>query len=178
MGSNRKPTRAVDIDALPYRACVGVALFSAEGLVFVGRRKSEAGPEHVGGGYAWQMPQGGIDSGEDPYNAALRELHEETNVRTVKFLGEVEDWLTYDLPRDVAGRAWKGRYRGQSQKWFAFRFLGEESEIDIRSPAGHRPEFDEWRWERLERLPELIIPFKRAVYERVARDFAPFATAG
>jgi putative (di)nucleoside polyphosphate hydrolase len=121
------------------------------------------------------MPQGGIDPGEDPYNAALRELHEETNVRTVRFLAEVEDWLNYDLPRDVAGRAWKGRYRGQSQKWFAFRFLGEENEIDIRCPAGHRPEFDEWRWERLENLPGLIIPFKRGVYERVAGEFAPFA---
>ncbi len=177
MTTNRKAMRNVDIDALPYRACVGVALFSRDGRVFVGRRKTESGPEHVGGGYAWQMPQGGIDHGEDPYNAALRELHEETNVRTVRFLGEVEDWLNYDLPRDVAGRAWKGRYRGQTQRWFAFRFEGSEDEIDISRPGGgrHRPEFDEWRWERMERLPDLIIPFKRPVYESVVQAFGHLA---
>jgi len=176
MNTRKRIVSDADIDALPYRPCVGVALFNREGRVFVGRRRSEAGPEHVARGYAWQMPQGGIDPGENPYVAALRELHEETNVRSVEPLGEIDDWLSYDLPRDVAGRAWKGRYRGQSQKWFAFRFRGDDGEIDIRSPAGHKPEFDEWRWERLERLPELIIPFKRPVYERVARAFAPYAT--
>jgi putative (di)nucleoside polyphosphate hydrolase len=167
-------------DSLPYRPCVGVTLFSRDGLVFVGRRRSEAGPEHVGGGYAWQMPQGGIDPGEDPYIAALRELFEETNVRTVQPLGEAPDWYTYDLPRDVAGRAWRGRYRGQTQRWFAFRFLGDDSEIDIRKPGGgaHKPEFDEWRWERLDRLPDLIIPFKRPVYERVVEAFSRYAEPG
>jgi len=154
-------------------------LIGRDGRVFVGRRKSEAGPEHVANGYAWQMPQGGIDPGEDPYAAALRELYEETNVRTVRLLAEAPDWYAYDLPALVAGRAWKGRYRGQTQKWFAFRFEGEEAEIDIARPAGgrHRPEFDEWRWERMERLPELIIPFKRAVYENVVGAFRHLAGA-
>ncbi len=161
------------IDDLPYRPCVGVMLLNREGRVFVGRRRSEAGPEHVSNGYAWQMPQGGIDPGEDPYQAALRELHEETNVRSVTLLAEAPEWYSYDLPSLVAGRAWKGRYRGQIQKWFAFRFEGEDSEIDIRKPGGghHRPEFDEWRWEEMRRLPELIIPFKRAVYDRVVAAF-------
>lgn len=163
-------------DAHPsYRPCVGVALFNAQGRVFVGRRRAESGPEHVAGLYAWQMPQGGIDPGEDPRAAAVRELYEETNVSSISFLGEAPDWYSYDLPLDVAGKAWKGRYRGQTQKWFAFRFEGPEAEIDIASPAGHKPEFDEWRWERLERLPELIIPFKRPVYEKVVAAFAPFA---
>ena len=159
----------------PYRPCVGVALFNRAGLVFVGRRLASAGPEHVEGPYAWQMPQGGIDQGEDPLAAAWRELHEETNVSSASLLAEAPDWYSYDLPRDVAGRAWRGRYGGQTQKWFAFRFEGEDDEIDIACPAGHKPEFDAWRWERLERLPELIIPFKRGVYESVVEVFSPFA---
>jgi putative (di)nucleoside polyphosphate hydrolase len=163
---------------LPYRSCVGVMLLNREGLVFIGRRKSESGGEHVADGYAWQMPQGGIDPGEDPYEAALRELYEETNVRSVRLLAEASDWYSYDLPPVVAGRAWRGRYRGQTQKWFAFRFEGDDSEIDIRHPAGghHKPEFDEWRWESMERLPELIIPFKRGVYESVVGTFRPLVT--
>jgi putative (di)nucleoside polyphosphate hydrolase len=157
---------------LPYRPCVGVMLINRDGLVFVGRRRSESG-ERVSNGYSWQMPQGGIDPGEEPYAAALRELYEETNVRSVRLLAEAPDWYTYDLPTMIAGRAWRGRYRGQTQKWFAFRFEGQDSEIDIREPAGgrHRPEFNEWRWERMQRLPELIIPFKRPVYENVVSAF-------
>lgn len=143
-------------------------------LVFIGRRID--GPEHVDEVHAWQMPQGGVDPGEDPWPAALRELYEETNIRTVEKLGEIEEWLTYDIPRDIVGRAWQGRYRGQTQKWYALRFLGDEDEIDIAHPAGgHEPEFVEWRWERMERLPDLIVPFKRRVYERVVREFAKFA---
>ena len=162
---------------LPYRPCVGVMLLNREGRVFVGRRKSEASGEHVADGYAWQMPQGGIDPGEDPYTAALRELHEETNVRSVTLLAEAPEWYTYDLPSMVAGRAWKGRYRGQTQKWFAFRFDGQDSEVDISRPAGgrHKPEFDEWRWEAMNRLPDLIIPFKRPVYENVVAAFRHLA---
>ncbi|HEV2557076.1 MAG TPA: RNA pyrophosphohydrolase [Microvirga sp.] len=162
---------------LPYRACVGVMLLNREGLVFVGRRKQEAGPEHVADEYAWQMPQGGIDTGEAPLEAAVRELYEETNVRSVTLLAEAPDWYSYDLPPVVAGRAWKGRYRGQTQRWFAFRFEGSEDEIDISRPGGgrHRPEFDEWRWERMERLPDLIIPFKRPVYESVVQAFGHLA---
>ena len=157
-----------------YRPCVGLAVFNPEGLVFLGRRR--AGVE-TGNAQAWQMPQGGIDPGETPLQAALRELYEETNMRTVSLLGETDDWLCYDLPGSNAGQLWKGRYRGQSQKWFAFRFEGDESEIDVSKPGGgrHKPEFSAWRWERLERVPELIIPFKRAVYDQVATAFARFA---
>jgi putative (di)nucleoside polyphosphate hydrolase len=160
--------------ALPYRPCVGIMLMNHDGRVFLGRRRSEAGPEHVADGYAWQMPQGGVDLGEDPYAAALRELYEETNVRSVSLLAEAPDWYSYDLPPVVAGRAWKGRYCGQTQRWFAFRFTGREDEIDIRRPGGgrHRPEFDEWRWEDMSRLTELIIPFKRPVYEKVVAAFS------
>lgn len=174
----RKPGRRNEprrLDELPYRPCVGIALFNKDGLVFLGRRRSEAGPEHVADGYAWQMPQGGIDAGESPYDAAVRELHEETGVRSVVLLGETPDWHCYDLPSVIGGKPWKGRYRGQSQKWFAFRFTGHDDEIDIAHPGGHKPEFDAWRWERLERLPELVIPFKRPVYEAVVTAFAPLA---
>ena len=165
-----------DGGALPYRPCVGVALFNPAGLVFVGRRRSDAGPEHVAGPHAWQMPQGGIDDGEDPFAAALRELYEETNVPAdaVTRLGETREWLAYDLPPDVMKQAWKGRYRGQRQKWFAFGLTGDAAMIDVDAPGGgrHKPEFDAWRWERLEALPDLIIPFKRPVYEGVVAAFS------
>ena len=159
---------------LPYRPCVGVMLVNAEGLVFIGRRRNKRQPEHVAPGHEWQMPQGGIDPGEDPDVAAWRELHEETNVRSVSMIAEAPDWYSYDLPNDVARKSWRGGYRGQTQKWFALRFTGDDSEIDIHDPGpGHKPEFDAWRWEKIERLPELIIPFKRQVYENVVADFAP-----
>ena len=152
-------------------------LISRAGLVFTGRRKNRRQPEHSAPGFEWQMPQGGIDEGETPYAAALRELREETNVTSARLLAEAADWLTYDLPEDVGRKAWKGRYKGQTQKWFALRFTGAESEIDIASPGGHKPEFDAWRWERIERLPDMIIPFKRAVYAKVAAEFAGVAAA-
>ncbi|MEN3929445.1 RNA pyrophosphohydrolase [Microvirga sp. W0021] len=160
---------------LSYRPCVGIMLLNAKGLVFVGRRKSDASVLS-GSPYAWQMPQGGIDPGEEPYHAALRELYEETNVRSVKLVAESEEWYSYDLPKEMVGN-WRRpnwRFKGQTQRWFAFRFNGDESEINIKSPAEgkHRPEFDEWRWESIERLPELIIPFKREVYEQVVKEFA------
>lgn len=159
-----------------YRPCVGLALFNREGLVFIGRRANRSQREHVAPGHEWQMPQGGIDAGEDPLSAARRELQEETNVSSVSLLGEAPGWLSYDLPVDIGKEAWRGRYRGQAQKWFAFRFEGPEAEIDILSPAGgHKPEFDAWRWARLAETPELIIPFKRDVYREVAGLFAPFA---
>jgi putative (di)nucleoside polyphosphate hydrolase len=161
-------------ESLPYRPCVGVMVINAAGRVFVGKRRD--GPEHVDATHSWQMPQGGVDPGEDPWPAARRELREETNIRSVKKLGEIEEWLSYDIPRDIVGQAWKGKYRGQTQKWFAVRFTGEDREIDIAHPAGgHEPEFTDWRWERMEKLPELIIPFKRPVYERVVKEFAKFA---
>jgi putative (di)nucleoside polyphosphate hydrolase len=159
---------------LPYRPCAGMAVFNRDGLVFIGHRID--GPEHVDDTHAWQMPQGGIDENEDPYPAALRELYEETNIRSVERLGEIKDWLLYDIPREIAGQAWKGRYRGQKQKWYALRFTGAESEIDIAHPAGgHEPEFVEWRWEPMQNLPRLIVPFKRSVYKRVVAEFAQYA---
>lgn len=161
-----------------YRPCVGVALFNRDGLVFAGRRRNKALREHVAPGHEWQMPQGGIDKGEDPGAAAMRELYEETNVRSVSRLAEAPDWYAYDLPDDIAKEAWKGKYAGQTQKWFAFRFEGEDSEIDIDNPAGgeHRPEFDAWRWVALSEMPKLIIPFKRPVYEKVVAAFAHLAS--
>jgi putative (di)nucleoside polyphosphate hydrolase len=159
---------------LPYRPCVGVLVLNRAGLGFIGRRIE--GPEHIDATHAWQMPQGGIDEGEEPWPAALRELHEETNIRSVERLGEIADWLQYDIPREIVGQAWKGKYRGQTQKWFALRFTGDESEIDLAHPAGAlEPEFSAWRWEPMQNIPSLVVPFKRAVYERVVREFAPLA---
>jgi putative (di)nucleoside polyphosphate hydrolase len=159
---------------LPYRPCVGIMVLNRAGLVFVGRRIE--GPEHVDLVHAWQMPQGGIDAGEEPWPAALRELREETNISSVERLGEVAEWLNYDIPRDLVGQAWKGQYRGQTQKWFAVRFVGAESEIDIASPDGAaHAEFSAWRWQELKSLPDLVVPFKRPVYERVVQEFAKFA---
>jgi putative (di)nucleoside polyphosphate hydrolase len=164
----------MSFEDLPYRPCVGVVLLNRAGLVFVGRRIG--GPEHVDRTHVWQMPQGGIDPGEEPWPAALRELREETNVRSVEHAGEIAEWLNYDIPRDIAGLAWKGQYRGQTQKWFAMRFLGADREIDVANPDGtQEAEFAAWRWEPLQNVPELVVPFKRAVYERVAREFAPLA---
>ena len=160
-------------ESLPYRRCVGTMVFNRQGLVFIGRRTE--GPEHVDKIHAWQMPQGGVDKGEDTWKAALRELYEETNIRSVKKLGEIGEWLSYDIPREIIGEAWGGKYRGQTQKWYALRFTGDDSEIDITCPGGHDPEFAEWRWEPIKNLPKLIIPFKRPVYERVVKEFATFA---
>ena len=161
---------------LPYRPCAGLAVFNRAGLVFIGRRVD--GPEHVDEEHAWQLPQGGIDENEDPYKAALRELHEETNIRSVEKLGEIKDWIFYDIPPEIAGHAWKGKYRGQKMKWYALRFTGDESEIDIAHPAGgHKPEFVEWRWEKLAKTPDLVVPFKRKVYERLVAEFSKFAKA-
>ena len=163
-------------ESLPYRPCVGLMVLNRVGRVFVGRRID--GPEHVDDVHAWQMPQGGVDPGEDTWPAALRELYEETNIRSVEKLGEIAEWLAYDIPREIVGQSWKGKYRGQRQKWYAVRFIGDEHEIDIAHPAGgHEPEFSDWRWEPMQNLPALIIPFKRKVYERVVTEFAKFAQA-
>ena len=157
---------------LPYRPCVGIMLINRDGLVWVGRRR----PKWAGdaSGYIWQMPQGGISAGEQERVAALRELQEETGVSSVEVLAEAPDWLSYDLPDELLGVALKGRYRGQRQKWFAMRFTGEESEIDIRPRAGHKAEFDAWRWAPVAELPRLIVPFKRQVYEDVLREFGAY----
>ena len=160
-----------------YRPCVGITVINPKGHVWIGRRADSPGEEE-GRGAWWQMPQGGIDAGEDPAGAALRELIEETGMRTVKILGETSGWLRYELPPHLVGKAWGGRYRGQEQKWFAVRFLGEESEIDIEPATGHRAEFSEWRWVPLPEVVDLIVPFKRDVYVKVAEAFAPFAKPG
>jgi len=161
-------------ESLPYRPCAGMMVLNRAGLVFIGRRSS--GPEHVDATPVWQMPQGGIDRGEDPYKGALRELYEETNISSVEKLGEIAEWLVYDLPREIVGQAWKGKFRGQKQKWYALRFTGPESEINITNPAGgHKPEFIDWRWVAMSKLPELVVPFKRQTYERVVAEFRKFA---
>lgn len=161
---------------LPYRPCVGIMVLNADGLVWIGRRLPEDNSEYDGSPQLWQMPQGGIDKGEEPAEAALRELYEETGMRSVSLLAEAPDWITYDLPPELIGIGLKGKYRGQKQRWFAYRFEGPESEIAILPPPdGHPAEFDAWRWSAMAELPGLIVPFKRAVYEEVVRVFAPLA---
>ncbi len=175
-GVSQIKSSLLQMNSLSYRPCVGIMLLNPEGLVFVGRRRQENIPEHLRQGYEWQMPQGGIDPGEDPYEAALRELREETNISSASFLAESPEWYSYDLPGGLGKSSLRGKFRGQRQKWFALRFEGEESEIDIHRPAGgHKPEFDAWRWEALAQLPKLIIPFKRPVYEKVIEAFGHLA---
>lgn len=165
-----KPASPRDRASMPYRSNAGVALFNRDGRVFIGRRLTyPADAEH----HAWQMPQGGIDDGEEPVDAAIRELYEETNVSSISLLTSAPDWVQYDLPDADIGIALKGKYRGQRQKWFAALFEGDDSEIDIVHPGGgkHRPEFGAWRWEKLERLPDLVVPFKRDAYLEVVAAF-------
>lgn len=159
---------------LPYRPCVGLMLLNKRRRVFIGRRTE--GPEHIDETHVWQMPQGGVDADEDPWPAALRELYEETNITSVEKIAESKSWYAYDIPPEIAGNAWKGKYRGQTQKWYLLRFTGKDSEIDVLKPAGgHKAEFAEWRWEKMERLPELVVPFKRKVYEQVIEEFGELA---
>lgn len=161
-----------DIEALPYRPCVGIVILNEEGLVWIGERVLH--PQAMDNGFRWQMPQGGVDPGEDPLAAARREVFEETGITSIEFLAEAPDWYAYDLPKEIleSGR-WKVKFRGQTQKWYAFRFTGDESEINIlEPPEGSDQEFLSWRWERLQNLPDLIIPFKRPVYEEVVTAFA------
>lgn len=152
----------IDPASLPFRPCVGLALFNRDGLVFAARRIDTPGD-------AWQMPQGGIDDGETPRQAALRELEEEIGTAHAEIVAESADWVRYDLPPELVGKVWNGRYRGQCQKWFALRFTGADSDIDI---VTKHPEFSDWRWLPLAELPGRIVPFKRAVYEQVAAEFA------
>lgn len=166
----------VDPETLPYRPCVGIMVLNREGLVWAGRRIPIGNSEYDGSPQLWQMPQGGIDKGEDPLPAARRELYEETGMRSVSLLAEAEDWINYDLPRELVGIGLKGKYRGQTQKWFAFRFEGDEAEIEIDPPpGGNEAEFDQWAWRPMAELPGLIVPFKRKVYDQVVAAFAHFA---
>ncbi|MES2473064.1 MAG: RNA pyrophosphohydrolase [Pseudomonadota bacterium] len=150
---------------LPYRPCVGIMLFNKNGEVFVGKRIDQT----VEG---WQMPQGGIDKGETPKQAALRELQEEVGTDKAEILGEMEDWVTYDLPVHLIGVAFHGKYKGQRQKWFALRFTGEDRDIDL---ASHEPEFSAFQWVSLENLPALIVAFKRDTYRSVIAALGKYA---
>ena len=155
-------------DTKPYRPNVGLAVFHRDGLVFLGRRAGADGP------YQWQMPQGGVDRGEKPKDAAFRELEEEIGVKSanVDLLEETDDWLYYDFPIDVRTKlSPRGRYKGQRQKWYAFRFKGRDADIRLDT---HTPEFNDWRWAALESAPSLVIPFKRPTYEEVARRFKKY----
>jgi putative (di)nucleoside polyphosphate hydrolase len=166
----------VDPEKLPYRPCVGTMVLNAQGLVWVGRRIAEPDGEMAGSDQLWQMPQGGIDKGEEPLATARRELFEETGMESLKLIAEAPDWIKYDLPPELVGVVWKGKYRGQTQKWFAFRFHGDESEIRVNPPpGGHEAEFDHWDWRRMDDLAGLIVPFKRKVYEEVVAAFRHLA---
>jgi putative (di)nucleoside polyphosphate hydrolase len=155
----------MNCEALPYRPCAGFMLVNSEGLVFVGQRID---PSAHG---FWQMPQGGIDKGEDIQDAALRELHEEIGVAAhlVEVIAPASRPLLYDLPPELLGKVWKGKYRGQEQHWFLGRFLGTDADIDLE--AHDPPEFNAWKWVAPDQLPELIVPFKREVYETLVAEF-------
>lgn len=173
MSKNEQVTKsAEELARLPYRPCVGVMLLNRQGKVWVGRRIIQPNDDEAAHGDAkwWQMPQGGIDEDEDIEDAALRELTEETGVRSASILEHTPEWLTYDLPEHLLGIAWKGRFRGQKQMWVACRFEGDDTEIDI-SGVGHKAEFDDWRWASMDELEELIVPFKRSVYMEVVKAF-------
>ena len=155
-----------DPETLPYRPCVGIVLIDARGMVFAGQRLDNPSP-------AWQMPQGGIDDGETPKTAAFRELWEETGVTRdmVQPLAKTHGWVTYDLPPDLLGKVWGGKYRGQRQKWFLFRFTGRDSDIRINT---EHPEFSTWRWILADEMVDSIVPFKRAVYDQVIASFRAY----
>lgn len=154
---------STDFSSLPYRPCVGVMLLDADGRVFVGERKDTNG--------AWQMPQGGIDPGEDAQEAALRELWEETGVTEdkVTVIAQTSDWLTYDLPDHLLGKIWNGKYRGQKQLWIVLRFSGEDSDVNLDT---EHPEFGRWKWSNARDLVEEIVPFKRDIYEQLVSEFS------
>jgi putative (di)nucleoside polyphosphate hydrolase len=168
--------KSIKAEDLPYRPCVGIMVLNRDGLVWAGRRIPIGNSEYDGSPQLWQMPQGGIDKGEDPEKAAYRELWEETGMTTVSLIARASDWINYDLPQHLIGVGLKGKYRGQTQAWFAFRFEGDDSEIAINPPpGGHEPEFDEWAWRPMQELPGLIVEFKREVYERVVAEFSHLA---
>lgn len=169
-------SKIVDPETLPYRPCVGVMVLNSDGLVWTGKRLSKGNSESDGTPQLWQMPQGGIDDGETALEAAKRELYEETGIQSVSLLAEAPDWIYYDLPPQLVGIGLKGKYRGQKQRWFAFRFEGDETEIAIDPPpGGHKAEFDAWDWKPMADLPSLIVSFKRKAYEEVVAVFRHLA---
>jgi putative (di)nucleoside polyphosphate hydrolase len=157
----------VDVESLGYRPCVGIMLLNAVNEVFVAQRIDAIAE-------AWQMPQGGIDKGEEPAEAAMRELLEEIGTNNAEIIAEHPEWIPYDLPEHLVGRLWKGRYRGQTQKWFAMRFLGDDADIDIDTAE---PEFNAWRWAPMGDLVDLAVPFKRHVYADLVEAFGHLAAA-
>jgi len=167
------PNNLLDSKKLPYRKCVGIMLLNSDNKVWVGHRITATKTQEQ---KLWQMPQGGIDKGEEPEKAARRELYEETGIKTISLLAEAPDWISYDLPEELIGTALKGKYRGQSQRWFAYRFEGDESEIEINPPPGdEKAEFDQWKWVDMSGLPDLIVPFKKQLYISVVRTFSRLA---
>jgi putative (di)nucleoside polyphosphate hydrolase len=163
----------LNAETLPYRPNVGAVLFNRAGLIFVARRADLPNAEGAPGG--WQLPQGGIDEDEDPRSAVLRELGEEIGTTKAEIIGEHDEWVSYDLPPELIGKALGGRYRGQRQRWFALRFTGEDA--DIRLDLDPHPEFDAWRWAELAELPAMAVGFKKPIYEILAVSFARFAVA-
>ena len=145
-----------------YRRCVGLVVINKDGLVFVGKRIDS-------NLNAWQMPQGGIENGESPRNAGLREMKEEIGTNNVKLIGEMDNWLNYDIPQKLSSKLWNGKYRGQTQKWLAFQFLGNDDEININTED---PEFKEWKWEEHKNLVNLAVPFKKDIYKKIINEFS------
>lgn len=161
-----------DSKKLPYRICAGIMLINKDNKVWIGHRITPKGGELSLSDKRWQMPQGGIDKGEDPATAAKRELWEETGVTKSTIIGQAPNWIKYDLPDELQGIALKGKYRGQKMAWFAFRYEGDESEINISNPPDGAPvEFDAWRWEDVDELSNLIVPFKKQLYDEVIEAF-------
>ncbi len=161
------------LDSRPYRPNVGIALFRRDGRVLIARRIQDDGPEIILPGHEWQMPQGGIDEGEEPWATALRELQEETGIppHLVERIAECPERLKYDLPAELQPKLWGGQWKGQLQDWYLCRFLGRDSDVNI---ATEHPEFRDWKWVEPRQLPELIVPFKRGLYQRLLSDFADY----